>query len=135
MEGMGRKSQSAKVDRCLKSFTKPIPELISNRSNLRRGHMFASVAQHHSRSIRLRPGIGSRCFELNFRNLDRPMLSVVDSLDFLEPQRSTKRVMTRRMSLVGLVRLIIHIGPMYFDARHRCQSDSGFGTMERSLLS
>lgn len=135
MEGMGRKSQSAKVDRCLKSCTKPIPELISNRLSLRRGHMFASQAQHHSRSIRLRPGIGSRCFELNFQNLDRPMLSVDVSPDFLEPRRSTKRVTTIRMSLVGLARLTIRIGPMSFDPRLPFQSDSGFGMMERSPLS
>lgn len=135
MEGMGRKSQSAKVDRCLKSCTKPIRELINNRSSLRRGHMFASVAQHPSRSIRSRPGIGLRCFELNFPKLDPPMLFVDVSPDSLAPTKLTKRVMTIRMSLVGLVRLIIHIGPMSFDPRRRCQSDFGFGTMAQSQLS
>ena len=132
MEGMGRIAQSAKVDRCLKSCTKPIRALISNRSSLRRGHMFASQVQHLSRSIRLRPGIGLRCFELNSLQLDRPMLFVDDSPDSLEPQRSMKLVTTIRTSLDGLAGLIIHIGPISFDARRRRQLDSGFGMTGRS---
>ena len=132
MERMGRKSQSPKVDRCLKSFTKPIRELISNRSSLRRGHMFALLVQHLSRSIKSRPGIGSRCFELNFLQLDRPMLFVDASPDSLEPRKSMKLVTTIRTSLDGLAGLIIHIGPISFDARRRHQLDSGFGMTGRS---
>lgn len=127
MEGMGRKSQSPKVDRCLKSCTKPIRELISNRSNLRLGPTFVSQVQHHSRSIRSHPGIGSRSFESNFPELDRRTSFVDASPDSLAQPRSMKRVSTIRMSQAGQVRLIIHIGPMSFDARHLCRSDFGFG--------
>ena len=135
MEGMGRKSTSAKVDRCLKSYIRQNRELISNRSSLRRGHMFASVERQASRSIRSRRGPGIQSSEFNIQLRDRRRLFGDDSPGIQTPPKLTKRVTTTRTSQAGQVRTIIHIGHTSLGVRHQCPSDFGSGMTGRNRLS